>query len=99
MAATGGGEGATVAAAPFTVTLGTTNPGTDGAVSVSSIGLAGIDTPPRSGMYALRGQGCGIAVLADLDDPNYWTTQAQFGLEEGIYMILTGPPGSGMLQN
>ena len=25
--------------------------------------------------------------------PDYWTTQAEFGLEEGIYMILTGPAG------
>ena len=41
----------------------------------------------------LRGQGCGIAMLADADDPDYWTTQAGFGLEEGIYMILTGPAG------
>ena len=55
--------------------------------------LVGIDIPPRSGMYALRGQGCGIAMLADADDPDYWTTQAGFGLEEGIYMILTGPAG------
>ena len=44
-------------------------------------------------MYALRGQGCGIAMLADADDPDYWTTQAGFGLQEGIYMILTGPAG------
>ena len=44
-------------------------------------------------MYALRGQGCGIALLADADDPDYWTTQAEFGLQEGIYMILTGPAG------
>ncbi len=44
-------------------------------------------------MYSLRGQGCGIAILADADDPNYWTAQAGFGLQEGIYMILTGPAG------
>ena len=44
-------------------------------------------------MYALRGQGCGIALLADADDPTQWTTQAGFGLQEGIYMILTGPAG------
>jgi phage tail sheath protein FI len=44
-------------------------------------------------MYALRGQDCGIALLADVDDPDYWTTQAVFGLDEGIYMILTGPAG------
>ena len=55
--------------------------------------LVGSDIPPRTGMYALRGQGCGIALLADADDPTQWTTQAEFGLQEGVYMILTGPPG------
>jgi phage tail sheath protein FI len=44
-------------------------------------------------MYALRGQGCGIALLADADDPTQYTTQAGFGLGEGIYMMLTGPAG------
>lgn len=48
-------------------------------------------------MYALRGQGCGIALLADADDPTQWTTQAEFGLQEGVYMILTGPPGDTIL--
>ena len=53
--------------------------------------LVGLDVAPRRGMYALRGQGCSIAVLSDGDDATQWTTQAQFGLSEGIYMILTGP--------
>jgi phage tail sheath protein FI len=44
-------------------------------------------------MYALRGQQCGIGLLADADDPLQWNTQAGFGLQEGIYMILTGPAG------
>jgi phage tail sheath protein FI len=44
-------------------------------------------------MYALRGQGCSIALLADSDDATQYTVQAQFGLSEGIYMILTGPAG------
>ena len=67
--------------------------GTDGADNVTVSILVGRDQSPRSGLYALRGQGCGIALLADADDPDYWTTQAEFGLEEGTYMILTGPPG------
>jgi hypothetical protein len=54
----------------------------------------GTDITPRKGMYALRGQGCGIAVLADADDSSQYTTQAGFGLQEGIYMILTGPAGN-----
>ncbi|MEJ0016754.1 MAG: phage tail protein [Acetobacteraceae bacterium] len=85
--------GATVAPSAFSVALGATTAGSDGATNVASAGLAGADIPPRSGMYALRGQGCGIAMLADADDPTCWAAQAGFGLEEGIYMILTGPGG------
>jgi phage tail sheath protein FI len=85
--------GATVAPSAFSVALGSTSAGSDGATNVAVMGLVGTDIPPRAGMYALRGQGCGIAVLADADDPDYWTTQAEFGLEEGIYMVLTGPAG------
>lgn len=85
--------GATIAPVALSLTLGSSTAGSDGATGVTAMGLVGVDIPPRSGMYALRGQGCGIALLADADDPDYWTTQAEFGLEEGIYMILTGPAG------
>jgi hypothetical protein len=85
--------GATAVPAAFSVTLGTSTPGTDGASSVAASQLVGSDTLPRAGMYALRGQGCGIALLADADDATQWTTQAAFGLQEGVYMILTGPAG------
>ena len=67
--------------------------GSDGASGVTAAGLVGSDVAPRRGMYALRGQGCSVALLADADDPAQWTTQAGFGLSEGIYMILTGPAG------
>ena len=66
--------------------------GTDGA-GITAIALVGADISPRRGMYALRGQGCSIALLADADDPTQYSTQAGFGLNEGIYMILTGPAG------
>ncbi len=85
--------GATVAPAAFSITLGSGTAGGDGAQGVAAMQLVGSDLLPRTGMYALRGQGCGIALLADGDDPTQWTTQAEFGLEEGIYMILTGPAG------
>jgi len=85
--------GATIAPTSFSVALGATNAGSDGAFGVAANTLVGVDVVPRSGMYALRGQGCGIALLADADDPDHWTAQAQFGLSEGIYMILTGPAG------
>jgi hypothetical protein len=76
----------------FTYTFATGAAGNDGA-NVSASNLVGVDQLPRQGMYALRGQGCSIAVLADATDPSQWTTQAAFGLSEGIYMILCGPSG------
>ena len=67
--------------------------GTDGASGVTATTLVGSDAIPRTGMYALRGQGCSLGMLADADDSTQWTTQAGFGLAEGVYMILTGPSG------
>jgi hypothetical protein len=67
--------------------------GTDGVTSITTASLIGVDFAPRTGMYALRGQGCGVGVLADLDDSTSWTTQVAFGLSEGVYMVMTGPAG------
>jgi hypothetical protein len=85
--------GTTASPASFSLTLGASSAGSDGATQVGSNQLVGADTPGRSGMYGLRGQGCGLALLADCDDSTTWTTQAGFGLDEGIYMILTTPAG------
>jgi hypothetical protein len=85
--------GTTASPAPFSLTLGASSAGSDGATQVVFTQLVGTDTTPRSGMYALRGQGCGLALLADCANSTTWTTQASFGLDEGIYMILTTPPG------
>jgi len=85
--------GAISAPVSFRITLGGITLGTDGADGVVGSHLIGNDMTPRKGMYSLRGQGCGIIVLADCDEPATWTTQAQFGLQEGAYMILTGPAG------
>ncbi len=87
--ATAGGTSATPTAVTISFASGTQ--GTDGASSATAATLVGTDVIPRRGMYALRGQGCSIGVLADTDDPSQWTTQAGFGLQEGLYMILTGP--------
>jgi len=46
----------------------------------------------RTGMYALRNQGVSIALLCDCPDMSTWSTQVSFGLFEGIYMIVAGPP-------
>ncbi len=67
--------------------------GSDGASGATAAMLVGQDTVPRAGMYALRAQGCGIGVLADVDDATQWSTEAAFGLSEGVYMVLTGPVG------
>jgi hypothetical protein len=89
-ASTGGT--ATMAAA-FAYSFSSGVPGSDGATGVTATTLVGLDVAPRTGMYALRGQGCSIGLLADATDPTQWTTQAAFGLSEGVYMILTGPAG------
>jgi phage tail sheath protein FI len=67
--------------------------GTDGASGVTATALVGQDTLPRQGLYALRGQGCSLALLADADDSAQYSVQAAFGLSEGVYMIATGPSG------
>ncbi len=68
-------------------------PGSDGATALTAATLVGNDGSPRSGMYALRGQGCTIALLSDADDSTQWSVQTAFGLSEGIYMMMTGPAG------
>ncbi len=84
--------GTAIAPAAFEFTFASGTPGKDGA-SVTAANLVGIDQLPRTGMYALRGQGCSIALLADASDSSQWTVQAAFGLSEGIYLILCGPSG------
>lgn len=66
--------------------------GLDGA-GVTATNLIGLDTGSRTGMYALRGTGTSVAVLADCDTSTTWTTQVAFGLSEGIYMVAVGPAG------
>jgi hypothetical protein len=89
--------GTTASPAPFVLALGSSGAGADGAIQVGSNQLVGADSANRSGMHALRGQKCGLALLADCDDAATWSTQAGFGLEEGIYMLLTTPPGDTIL--
>jgi hypothetical protein len=88
--------GASTATPPAVLTNQPFSGGSDGAGNVTAATLVGQDTLPRQGMYALRGQGCSIGVLADADDSTEWTVQAGFGLSEGLYMILTGPSGDSL---
>ena len=71
--------------------------GSDGAGGVTTQSLVGLDGITRSGMYALRGQGCSIGVLADCDDNTTWSAQAAFGLSEGVYMVAAGPAGQSIV--
>ena len=92
--ANAGGTTAAPAAFVWSFTSGTA--GTDGASGITAAVLVGVDSTLRHGMYALRGQGCSVGLLADADDASQWTTQAAFALQEGIYMILTTPAGDGI---
>jgi phage tail sheath protein FI len=85
------GNGTSIA--PSSVSAQTLLGGTDGAANVTAQTLVGTDGTPRIGMFALRGQGCAIGLLADADTNLTWTSQVGFGLSEGVYMILTGPAG------
>ena len=70
--------------------------GSDGVGGVAASTVVGVDGLPRTGMYALRGQGCSLLVLSDVSDATTWTVQAGFALQEGCYVILTGPVGDGI---
>jgi hypothetical protein len=87
--ATGGSGTPTVGT--FSFSAG--QPGNDGVPGVTAATLVGSDALPRQGLYALRAQGCAVAMLADVDDPAQWSAQMAFGLSESVYMILTGPAG------
>lgn len=82
---------ATPIAGAFPFSAGT--PGSDGGAGLTAALMVGSDVVPRQGMYALRAQGCALAMLADADDASQWSTQVEFGLSESVYMILTGPAG------
>lgn len=79
--------------APASVIAQTLLHGSDGAEGVTAQSLLGVDGVTRTGMYALRGQGCAIGVLADCDSNVTWSSQVAFGLSEGVYMIVSGPAG------
>ena len=84
------GSGTTAPTNPSTVSL---SGGTDGATTITSAVLIGQDVIPRKGMYALRGTGASVIMLADADDSTQWTLQNAFGLSEGAYMVVASPAG------
>jgi phage tail sheath protein FI len=74
-------------ATPASATLNSFTGGTDGVASITDTLLVGTDGSTRTGMYALRGKGCGIAFLADVTTTTTFTTQVAFALSESLYMI------------
>jgi len=81
-----------VATVPSTVpalTAGTVtfSGGSDGGAPTTTQFLGTDGTANRTGMYALRNTGCAIGLLAGLTDTSSWTTQQQYGLGEGTYMV------------
>lgn len=86
-------NGTTATPTEFSLTLGGAVPGSDGAAGVGAVQLLGYNGASRTGMHALKGQGCGLVLLADSDDPHSWPDQAAFALEEGSYALLTCPSG------
>jgi hypothetical protein len=81
----------TSGATPTVIQLALTG-GTDGYAGITTATMLGVDVTPRTGMYALRNQGCSIGALVDVFDSASWSTQVSFGLFEGIYMMIPGPP-------
>ncbi len=76
----------------FAVGTVTLSGGTDGQPT-SQAALVGTDIGQRTGMYALRGTGVSVVMLADVTDATTFTVQAAFGQAEGAYMIGTGAAG------
>lgn len=67
--------------------------GTDGTASLDATDVLGADTTPRTGIYALRSQGCAMLVPADLTDSTKWSTVDGLAIQESMYAILCGPSG------
>lgn len=72
----------------------TTPTGTDGVATMTDAVVIGSDDlTPRTGMYALRNQGCALAMLAGVDAFANGSVMGAFGLSETVYMIGSGPSG------
>jgi hypothetical protein len=80
-------------AAPVNATLTGFTGGTDGATTITSTVLLGVDTSPRTGIFALRGTGCAVVVLADADDTTVWSSQLAFAKSELCEVFCVSPAG------
>lgn len=73
--------------------VSTLSGGTDGNTTITAAVLIGADTGSRTGMYALRGIGPAVVVLAGVTDDTTVTTQIALALTEGLYFMASGAAG------
>ena len=66
--------------------------GSDGGLP-STAALLGVDGSPRTGAYALRGQGCAVISAPDCTDTALVTALDALVLSEGSYAVSAGPAG------
>ncbi len=64
--------------------------GADGAAGVTSAMMIGVDVAPRTGLYALRGQGCSAATPVDMVDPTQFAVLIPFAQSEGVEVYVSG---------
>lgn len=89
---------ATAGAGTGTPTIGavTLSGGTDGVTgltgSAATIAMLGVNTVPRTGMYALQNQGVAQFTLCDNSDITAIPTLQAFGTSIGAYVIWASPP-------
>lgn len=90
----------TMTAAPTLNAPLTLSGGTDGASGVSTSTLVGVDTLPRTGMYALRGlrnDPFGTPdsfALCDCTDSAVWSAMLSFGISEAMYPVVATASGT-----
>lgn len=84
------GASTTAPTNPSSVTLAG---GTDGAGNVTSAKFVGVDTYPRTGVYAFRGSGISDLFIADFADTTQESTLITFAQSEGILFHANGPAG------
>jgi hypothetical protein len=61
--------------------------GTDGVATITTAVMVGVNSVPRSGMYALQNTGVSVGLLCDLTDETSFASQIAFGLANGIEMV------------
>lgn len=67
--------------------------GVDAIGGLTDAALLGVNSSPRTGMYALSGADCSVAALADTTATSSWAAQIAFGVAEGVYMLIAGASG------